>query len=230
LYAPPLNLVIRLKQSTFEVSMNPAQAITLYQPLLYRIAYNQVRCRQDAEDIVQETFIKWLNTEQEKIHNLKAYLITAVTNNCLKHLDSLKRKKEACLEALHTPEFVTRIMELNLAHIDLDAHLAGALKALHVRLEPLERAVFLLKEVFDADYDTLHTLLGKKKEHLRQLVSRAKKKLVAKKAALHVDLSAVTSLLENFKKACQGDSDELINALKRDIWFQPDSNADEPNL
>ncbi len=203
--------------------MNHAQTIALYQPMLYAIAYNLVRCKQDAEDIVQETFLKWLNAEQEKIQNLKAYLIKAVTNNCLNHLNALKRKKEEYLDAIHVPEFITKIKESNFAHIDLDAYLTGAMRVLHTKLEPLERAVFLLKEVFDVDYDTLHTTLDKKKDHLRQLLSRAKKKLEEEKAKIHFDLPSATSLMESFKKACQGDTDELIDSLKRDIWFQPEN-------
>lgn len=193
--------------------------------MLYNIAYNLVRCKQDAEDIVQETFLKWLNAEQEKIQNLKAYLIKAVTNNCLNHLNALKRKKEEYLESIHVPEFITKIKESNFAHIDLDTYLTGAMRVLHTKLEPLERAVFLLKEVFDVDYDTLHTTLDKKKDHLRQLLSRAKKKLEEEKAKIHFDLPSATSLMESFKKACQGDTDELIDSLKRDIWFQPDAST-----
>ncbi|WKZ59394.1 MAG: sigma-70 family RNA polymerase sigma factor [Cyclobacteriaceae bacterium] len=205
--------------------MSHSQTIALYQPMLYNIAYNLVRCKQDAEDIVQETFLKWLNAEQEKIQNLKAYLIKAVTNNCLNHLNALKRKKEEYLESIHVPEFITKIKESNFAHIDLDTYLTGAMRVLHTKLEPLERAVFLLKEVFDVDYDTLHTTLDKKKDHLRQLLSRAKKKLEEEKAKIHFDLPSATSLMESFKKACQGDTDELIDSLKRDIWFQPDAST-----
>jgi RNA polymerase sigma factor (sigma-70 family) len=204
--------------------MSNAQTIALYQPMLYAIAYNLVRCKQDAEDIVQETFLKWLSAEQEKIQNLKAYLIRAVTNNCLNHLSALKRKKEEYLDSIHLPEFLSKIRETNLAHIDLDVYLTGAIKVLHTKLEPLERAVYLLKEVFDVDYDTLHKTLNKKKDHCRQLLSRAKKKL-NEETRIHFDFPAPSALLDSFKKACQGDTDELINSLKRDIWFQPEKES-----
>ena len=77
--------------------MNQEQTIILYQPMLQAIAYNLVRCKQDAEDIVQETFLKWLTLGQQKIENTKAYLIKAVTNNCLNHLNSLEKRKRNCL-------------------------------------------------------------------------------------------------------------------------------------
>lgn len=202
--------------------MNTSRTIVLYQPMLYAIAYNLVRCKADAEDIVQETFLKWLNTEKEKINNTKAYLIKAVTNNCLNHLNSLKRKKEEYLESIHLPEFITKIKESNFTHLDMDTYLASAIKVIHQKLKPLERAVYLLKEVFDVDYDTLHKALDKKKEHCRQLLTRAKKKLNDETAKIHFDMPLPASLLESVKKACQGDTDELINSLKRDIWFQPE--------
>ena len=101
--------------------LNQAQTIELYQPTLHAIAMRLLRCKADAEDVVQETFIKWLNTEQEKINNTKAYLIKAVTNNCLNHIKSLKRKKEAYLENFHWPEFVERFKETDFSQIDVEA-------------------------------------------------------------------------------------------------------------
>src|SRR5688572_23791417 len=103
--------------------MDAAQTITLYQPLLQTIAYNIVRCKQDAEDIVQETFMKWLSAEQGKIENTKAYLIKAVTNNCLNHLNSLKKKKEEYLE--NVSEAFLKFKENNFAHLDLDIKLSA---------------------------------------------------------------------------------------------------------
>ncbi|MEL7147559.1 MAG: sigma factor, partial [Bacteroidota bacterium] len=70
--------------------MDQAKAITLYQPLLTSIAYKIVGSLQDAEDIVQDTFLKWLTIDQQKIDNTKAYLVRAVTNNALNHLKSFK--------------------------------------------------------------------------------------------------------------------------------------------
>ncbi|MCK6616908.1 MAG: sigma-70 family RNA polymerase sigma factor [Cyclobacteriaceae bacterium] len=205
--------------------MNHAATITLYQPLLQAIAYNLLRCKADAEDIVQETFLNWLNAEKEKINNTKAYLIKAVTNNCLNHLLALKRKKVEYLDSMQLSEFITKIKESSFAHLDMDVYLAGAMKVIHQKLKPLERAVYLLKEVFDVDYDTLHKTLNKKKDHCRQLLTRAKKKLREETAKMHFDIPAPSSLLESFKKACEGNTDELINSLKRDIWFEAEKKS-----
>jgi RNA polymerase sigma factor (sigma-70 family) len=206
------------------LKMNQAQTITLYRPLLHTIAYNIVRCRQDAEDIVQETFVKWLTVEQEKIQNTKAYLIRAVTNNCLNHINSLKRKKEEYLDQVS--EAFNRFKETNLSHLDLDANLAAAMKVLHTKLEPLERAVFVLKEAFDFDYEELQHALDKKKDHCRQLFCRAKKKLSEGTSKLHFDLPDTTTLMENFRKACYfGTASEYISELKKDLLGQSKKNS-----
>lgn len=196
--------------------MNQAQTIVLYQPLLHTIAYNLVRCKQDAEDIVQETFIKWLSVDQEKIENTKAYLIKAVTNNCLNHLQSLKKKKEEYLDSVS--EVFRHFKETNLAHLDLDVNLAAAFKVLHTKLEPLERAVFILKEIFDFEYEDVQKTLDKKKDHCRQLLSRAKKKLNEETSRISSTFTDSSKILENFRKTCAlGNPDELIKELKNDI-------------
>ena len=198
--------------------MNQAQAIQLYQPTLQSIAYNLLRSKADAEDVVQETFLKWLSIDSEKIQNTKAYLIKAVTNNCLNHLQSLKRKKEEYLDSINVTEFIHRFKENNFAHLDLEADLAKALKVMHAKLEPLERAVYLLKEVFDFDYEALQEALDKKKDHCRQLVCRAKKKLSEETSKMHFDLPDASGLIASFRRACDmGNAEELVQDLKKDI-------------
>lgn len=198
--------------------MNQAQTIALYQPLLHTIAYNLVRCKQDAEDIVQETFARWLTIDTQAIENTKAYLIRAVTNNCLNHLNSLKKKKEQYIDSINLAEAITRFKETNLAHLDLDANLAAAFKIMHTKLEPLERAVFVLKEVFDFDYDELQKALDKKKDHCRQLFCRAKKKLEDETSRIHFELPDTSKMMKNFREACDlNNAAEYIQHLKNDI-------------
>lgn len=198
--------------------MSCEQAITHYQPMLQAIAYNIVRCKADAEDIVQETFLRWLSLDPKKIENTKAYLIKAVKNNCLNHISALRHKKEELLNQHNIAEFISRFKEANFAHLDLEIELAKAMKVLHAKLEPLERAVFLLKEVFDFDYEVLQETLNKKKEHCRQLFCRAKKKLSEGTSKLNFELPDTSNLIENFRKACAfGNPSELINELKKDV-------------
>ncbi len=176
-----------------------------------------LRCKADAEDIVQETFIKWLNAEHEKIKNTKAYLIRAVINNCLSHLKTLKQKKEEYLENFQWPDFVEKIREADFT-LDLDARLGKAFHLLQHKLQPLERAVYVLKEAFDFDYRALQELLNKKQEHCRQLFCRAKKKIDMERGRISAVIEEKTALMKSFSRSCDvGNAAELIATLKNDI-------------
>jgi RNA polymerase sigma factor (sigma-70 family) len=205
--------------------LNPAQDIALYHPMLHSVAYNILRCKQDAEDIVQDTFLKWLSIDRTKIQNTKAYLITAVTNNCLNHLNTLRKKKEEYWDTSKLSQLIVRFKESDFAHLDLEAELAAAFKVLHAKLEPLERAAYVLKEVFDFDYEALQQVLNKKADHCRQLFCRAKKKLSEETPKLNFELPNKSQLLESFKKACEGPAAHFIQDLKKDIAAKLSSKA-----
>jgi RNA polymerase sigma-70 factor (ECF subfamily) len=177
-----------------------------------------LRCKADAEDIVQETFIKWLSQEQEKIQNTKAYLIKAVKNNCINHLNSIKRKRLQYMESFHWPEFIEKFRDTTeFSHLDVEGEIAKAFNVLLTKLEPLERAVYVLKEVFDFDYKALQVLLDKKQDHCRQLFCRAKKKLNDEKDHFNaVFQPKKTALLESFRKACDfGQPLDLVAQLRQ---------------
>jgi len=193
--------------------VTPAQTITLYHPMLHGIAMRIVKCKADAEDIVQDTFLKWLSIEKGKVLNTKAYLVRSVVNNCINHIQALKRKKEECLD--HIPELIARFKELDLGTFDFNANVQSALKIVHNKLEPLERAVFVLREVFNFDYEALQDVLEKKKDHCRQLFSRAKRKLEGEPLKINFDWPAKPQWAENFSKACEtGCSNDLVKSLK----------------
>jgi RNA polymerase sigma-70 factor (ECF subfamily) len=198
--------------------MNQEQTIISYQSLLVTIANNMVRCKQDAEDIVQETFLRWLSIDTSKIENTKAYLIKSVTNSCLNHLQSFRKKKQEYLDSIHFDEFLHRIKESNFSHLDFDINLKDAIKVLQAKLEPLERAVFLMKEVFDFDYTAIQNALNKKQDHCRQLLCRARKKLDDQTINLSFELSKVSKMLDSFREACKKENmEKFVHELKEDI-------------
>jgi RNA polymerase sigma-70 factor (ECF subfamily) len=196
--------------------MNHEKTIILYRPLLEAIAYNLVRSKADAEDIVQETFLKWLTLGPQKIENTKAYLIKAVKNNCINHLNTLRKKKEELFNQHNLSELLGRFKETSFAHLDFDVEMAKAYKILQAKLEPLERAVYVLKEVFDFDYEALQEALDKKKDHCRQLFCRAKKKLADETSKINFELPDTSMFIESFRKACyMGNAVELVNELQK---------------
>jgi RNA polymerase sigma factor (sigma-70 family) len=210
----PLHII-----KNFTNYMDQSQAIQIYQPMLHSIAYNFLRCKEEAKDMVQETFLKWLSIDQTKVENTKAYLITILTNLCINHLNALKRKKEEYWDNFQLGEKITKLWETtDLSQIDMEAEISAALKVLHCKLEPMERAVYLLKEVFNFDYDTLQEVLDKKAENCRQMLCRAKKKLQSEKPSLNAELPKTVSLMDSFRKASVfGNANELIADLRKDI-------------
>ena len=197
--------------------MNPNQTITLYQPVLQQIAYKILRCRADAEDIVQDTLARWLTIENKTIRDTKAYLIRSVRNNCLNHLRDLNKKKEEYLETLDLSKFKDKFKEIDFSHIDFESEMSKALIILHRKLQPLERAVYLLREVFDFDYATLQAALNKKQEHCRQLLSRAKRKLSHPSTEASVAKMDRDDWMAVFRKACEaGNPRKLVDFFKRE--------------
>lgn len=180
--------------------------------MLQSIAYRMVGCIQDAEDIVQETFYRYLTIDQSKIENTKAYLIRAVRNNCLNHLNSLNQKKKQYLDSINLQEFIDK---MDFSHLDLKQDLLAAMAVINKKLAPLERAIFLLREGFDFEYDELQTIFNKKKEHCRQLVCRAKEKLAKETSSVSSPAELKSGFMEAFKRASlEGHFHDLVTCLK----------------
>ena len=196
--------------------MNRAEAISLYQPLLYSIALKMVDTLEDAEDIVQDTFVKWLSIDTKKIADTKAYLAKSVRNNCLQFLNSLKSKiskKSTCLEEHH--ELIDGTQEMSSFHLDFEVQMSEAWAVLHKKLEPLEKSIYVLREVFDVEYEELQHIFGKKKDHCRQLFCRAKAKI--EKDMSNLKLSKL-KLPASFKKACDfGSLSDIITDFKNEL-------------
>ena len=200
--------------TTFE--MYPSQTIAIYQPILHSTAMRMVGSIHDAEDIVQDTFLKWLTIDTSKITNAKAYLIKSVTNNCINHLNALKRKKDEFIDS--ASEFIEKNKELDMTKFDLENEVSEALATIQKKLEPVEKAIYLLREVFNFEYDELQELFDRKKDNCRQLLSRAKEKLNHEKSRFNLDITKHTQMLESFKKACDlGNVTDFIRDLGQDI-------------
>lgn len=198
--------------------MNQSQEILSYHSVLQGIALRMVGSVHDAEDIVQDTFLKWLAIDHDKVENNKSYLIRAVTNNCLNHLSSLKRKGNEYLDNLSSSELAEKYRELDFAKFDLENEVSEALAIVHKKLEPIEKAIFLMREVFDFDYDELQDIFDKKKDNCRQIFCRAKEKLALKTQKFKIDLANQSQFFESFSNTCSsGQPSAFIDDLKREI-------------
>ena len=197
--------------------MTQTQAISIYQPKLQAIAYKLLGSIADAEDAVQDAFVKWLSIDTSKVENIQAYLVRMVTNSCLNLIQSKKNKLILQVDDL-SDELIDRDKEHEITHFDLESQLNEALKYLHRRLEPLERTVYVLREVFNVEYEDLQNMVDRKADNCRKIVSRAKQKL--KKVELPkipVSLPEM-NLLDGFRAACQkGNLTDLVSDFSLDF-------------
>jgi RNA polymerase sigma factor (sigma-70 family) len=195
-----------------------AQIITLYQPTLQSIAFRLLGSMADAEDAVHDAFVKWLSIDTTKIENTRAYLVRMVTNSCLNLIQSKKNRQTFRVEELNDV-LVDQEKENEVVHFDVETQLNEALKYLQRRLEPLERTVYLLREVFSVEYEDLQRIVGRKADNCRKIVSRAKLKLKnVELPKLSISLPEL-NLLEGFKAASnKGHLTQLVNDFSHDIF------------
>jgi RNA polymerase sigma-70 factor (ECF subfamily) len=205
--------------------MSTDTVISLYRPMLISIAYRMVGTMADAEDIVQDTLIKWINIDKESINNTKAYLITSVKNTCITHLNSIKARKESLIESWDNLSFqviIDKYKEKEILNFDFENEMNEAYDALAKKLEPAERALFILRELFDVRYQELTEIFDKKIDNCRKIVSRAKSKLGSSEPISN-DLGLKSradnlNIINHIKLANKkGDLNSLITKLKEDL-------------
>ena len=194
--------------------MSEAQAIALYYPLLNTIAVKIIGCRDAAEDIVQETYLKWLSYGPEKVRNTKAFLITSVRNNCIKYMESLPVKKQEWLEKL-PKDWTDKFSFHPQIPGFVEEEVREAIAAVHHKLEPLEKGIFILRGIFQLEYEELQEIFQKKNDHCRKLFSRARKKLQSASVQENITDPEVNQLWSKVDHAFRkGALNELINYLK----------------
>lgn len=188
-----------------------------HRPLLFGIAWRMLGNPTDAEDILQEGLLRWLRTNPLEIRSPRAFLVTVVTRLCLNHLDLARVKKEIPLD---TDAPIASFGALTSGDIDPahDADLADALDAAFSVvlkcLSPVERAVFLLREVFECDYAEVSRIVEKTEDNCRQIVSRSREKIAGRDTRFDVSLEEQESLLREFLDATtSGDLERLAKSL-----------------
>ncbi|WP_460965615.1 sigma-70 family RNA polymerase sigma factor [Spirosoma litoris] len=201
--------------------MTSPDVFTTYRPTLLSIAYRMTGEVMVSEDIVQETFLKWMNRSDEVIQDDKAYLAKSVINASLNHLAKVKREREA----YKGPWLPEPILADSYA-IDAKLDISYGFMLLLEKLAPLERAVFVLKESFDFEYAELAQLFDTTEANGRQLYHRAKEKISGVRRRFTIDPSQQQLLLEAFAQASEtGNIDLLIQRFKTDIELYSDGGG-----
>ena len=208
---------------------NEAEAFEHYRVLLFSIAYRMTGSASDAEDLVQETYLRYQASENSDIISLKAYLTTIVTRLALNYLQSAHVTREQYLGTwLPEPILTSEDGGFPGAALEQQETLSLAFLRLLEALSPPERAVFLLHEIFDYPFSEIGMMLSKSPATCRQIFHRARQALQDKRARFESEPQRQRQLLLSFLSASQaGNMEAMTNLLAQDAvsWSDGGGNV-----
>ena len=195
-------------------------------PRLLGLAYRILGSMADAEDAVQDTFIKWQATDRQLIKNTPAWLTTVCTRRCLDMLRAASRARVDYV-GMWLPEPIHTLIGDDPEHeLDLDSSLTMAFMLMLERLTPKERAAYLLHDIFDVSYPEVAKTLGLRENACRKLVSRAKGNIDQAKVRHTTPLARQDQLLAAFQTAITGgETAPLATLLSQDIQLTADGGG-----
>jgi RNA polymerase sigma-70 factor, ECF subfamily len=203
-----------------------------YRSLLFAMAYRMLGSAMEAEDIVQEAYLRYRAAPPESIRTLKSFLTTIVYHLCMDHLKSAQARREDYVgpwlpEPIITDDGASLLSPLR--QITDRESISMAFLVLLESLSPLERAVFLLREVFDYEYAEIAQITGRSEAACRQLLSRAKKHISEHRPRFPAAPEAHAKMLDRFMEACiAGDMDGLMSLLAEDVTSWSDGGGKVP--
>jgi RNA polymerase sigma-70 factor (ECF subfamily) len=201
-------------------------AFDQHRGLLLSVAYRMLGSVADAEDMVQETFIRWQQSTTEEVQSPRAFLVTIVSRLCINYLQSARVQREQYVGQWLPEPFVAEFASDPLAIAQQDEFLSMAFLLLLERLNPVERAVFLLREVFDYGYGEISAILDQSEANCRQILRRARQHLLAARPRFKVSDGKRRELLERFVLASgSGNLDGLLEVLEEDVVLYSDGGG-----
>jgi RNA polymerase sigma-70 factor (ECF subfamily) len=200
-----------------------------YRPYLFAVAYRMLGSAMDAEDMVQETYLRSRATPPEDIHSLKAYLTTILVRLCMDQLHLAYRKREVyvgpCLPEPILTEDLAEVVNPE-ERVEMEESISLAFLVLLEQLQPFERAVFLLHEVFSYSFVETAAMLDKTEVACRSACSRAKHHLQAHRPRFRPAKETHRQLLASFLTAVQsGDMTSLKNLLSEEVIMWTDAGG-----
>ena len=194
-------------------------------PLLFSISYRMLGSVMEAEDVVQEAYLRWQGATEE-IRSPSAYLSTVVTRLCIDRLRSARTRREQYVGPwLPEPLLEEQAPEVA-GTADLDHSLSMAFLVLLESLTPVERAVFLLKEVFGYEYAEIASLVGKSEANCRQISRRARQSVAARRPRFESSPEQEKRLMDGFLHASlDGDMGALLRLLSEDVILYSDGGG-----
>ncbi|KUL42083.1 RNA polymerase sigma-70 factor [Streptomyces regalis] len=200
------------------------EAFVAHRNLLFTVAYEMLGSAADAEDVLQETWLRWVEVDLGQVRDQRAYLVRITTRQALNRLRTLTRRKEAYVgpwlpEPLLTAPDVAQ-------DVELAESVSMALMLVLETLSPTERAVFVLREVFEVDYDEIAAAVDKTPAAVRQIAHRARRHVDARRPRAAVSASATRAALESFQRAlATGDLQGFLDVLAPEVVLVSDGGG-----
>ncbi|MGW4042683.1 RNA polymerase sigma-70 factor [Streptomyces sp. NPDC004721] len=200
------------------------EAFIVHRNLLFTVAYEMLGSAADAEDVLQETWLRWVEVDLAQVRDQRAYLVRITTRQSLNRLRAMKRRKEAYVgpwlpEPLLTAPDVAQ-------DVELAESVSMALMLVLETLSPTERAVFVLREVFEVGYDEIAAAVDKSPAAVRQIAHRARRHVDARRPRKVVSPSETRAALASFQRAFEtGDLQGLLDVLAPEVVLMSDGGG-----
>lgn len=212
----------------------PAEIFELHRPRLFGIAYRMLGSRTEAEDLLQDAYLRWHESNRTNVQSAAAYLVTITTRLCVDRLRALKQERAHYVGAsLPQPVVDERVLSPEM-ECEFADDLSVAFLAVLERLGPEERAAFLLHEVFDYDYPEVAQTLYRAEPACRQLIHRARARLRESRRRFRVSTESRDRLFARFLAAIGSGNRQAVMALFADeeppVRGGPCAQLDEGHL
>lgn len=187
-----------------------------YRARLFGIAYRMLGTHAESEDILQEAYIKWHQANTDEIKTPEAWLVTVTTRLAIDRLRKASSERETYIGPWLPEPLVIFDAPTPQEQLELASNLSIAFMVLLERLAPIERAAFLLHDIFDCDYSDIARIIGKSETASRQMIHRARERVRNEKTRFQVDDKARAKLIEQFSIASNSGSETELLALFTD--------------
>src|SRR5580700_4388056 len=192
--------------------------------LLFTVAYEMLGSATDAEDVVQETWLRWSGADRTEVRDQRAYLVRIATRQALNRLRTVSRRREDYVgEWLPEPLLTGPDVADD---VELAANVSIAMLTVLETLGPVERAVFVLHEVFETPYEEIAHVVGKTPAAVRQIAHRAREHVAARRPRMQVGRAEQEATLQKFMAAItSGDVEGLVAVLAPDVMLIADGGG-----
>jgi RNA polymerase sigma-70 factor (TIGR02957 family) len=195
-----------------------------HRSLLFTVAYEMLGSAADAEDVLQESWLRWADVDRARVRNPRAYLVQIVTRQALNHLRTLSRSREEYMgEWLPEPLLTSPDVADD---VELAESVSIAMLTVLETLAPTERAVFVLREVFELPYGEIAEAIGKSAATVRQIALRAREHVAVRQPRVRVSRSEQLAVVERFLAALRtGQLQELMEVMAPDVVLIADGGG-----